>query len=418
MPGASLVSTQTRVEVPFIIVKIGEYTFGHCSRSTNTVGADTRLDITFPNYMDKINIMKVNGAVNTYNISMVYAITETDDPNLLEKVFSSVSQSREITISYGDWNAPSFIYKEEQALITKIATNVDFKGSKITYTITCVSTCLALKSGTFTFGARTAKPSDVIFELLSNKAYGLFNIFTGMSNLTTVRNKNFIATNDKPVQLLEKTNINILDYISYLVSCMVDINDKGLTLKDTTFYWAVYDDINNEYGGAYFKVISVTAGSKYNITYNTYEVDVGYPSGSYITDFSINEDNSWSILYDYAQKIKFPEYNYSIDKHGNIISSFSPSVTSSAKYLTTTEPDRTWWSEVTQFPITAKLTIKGLLRPAILMDYVKINTYFYGHKHISSGLYIITKQEDSISSAGYKTTLTLTRLSGDENERP
>ena len=52
------------------------------------------------------------------------------------------------------------------------------------------------------------------------------------------------------------------------------------------------------------------------------------------------------------------------------------------------------------------------------MDYVKVNAYFYGHKHISSGLYIITKQEDMISDQGYKTTLTLTRLSGDENERP
>ena len=68
---------------------------------------------------------------------------------------------------------------------------------------------------------------------------------------------------------------------------------------------------------------------------------------------------------------------------------------------------------MTQYPITAQLTIKGLLRPSILMSYVKINTYFFGHKHISSGLYIITKQEDSISDQGYRTTLNLTRVGGD-----
>jgi hypothetical protein len=69
---------------------------------------------------------------------------------------------------------------------------------------------------------------------------------------------------------------------------------------------------------------------------------------------------------------------------------------------------------MTQYPISAKITIKGLLKPAILMSYLKVNTYFYGHKHISSGLYIITKQEDQIDSSGYRTTLSITRISGDE----
>ena len=76
----------------------------------------------------------------------------------------------------------------------------------------------------------------------------------------------------------------------------------------------------------------------------------------------------------------------------------------------TTELSRTWWTQATQFPIKAKLTIKGLLRPSLLMSYVRVNTYFYGKQHISSGLYIITKQEDLIDSSGYRTTLSLTRI--------
>ena len=50
----------------------------------------------------------------------------------------------------------------------------------------------------------------------------------------------------------------------------------------------------------------------------------------------------------------------------------------------------------------------------MLMTYVRINTYFFGQKHLSSGLYIITKQVDQIDSSGYRTTLSLTRISGDE----
>ena len=68
---------------------------------------------------------------------------------------------------------------------------------------------------------------------------------------------------------------------------------------------------------------------------------------------------------------------------------------------------------MTQFPITARLTIKGLIRPTLLTDYVKLNVYFYGQKHISSGVYVITKQEDNIDSNGYRTTLTLLRVKED-----
>ena len=93
---------------------------------------------------------------------------------------------------------------------------------------------------------------------------------------------------------------------------------------------------------------------------------------------------------------------------------YSPLITTSAKYGETTAASRAWWSNMTQYPISAKITLKGLLKPALLMSYVKVNAYFYGKKHISSGLYIITKQEDQIDSNGYKTTLSITRISGDE----
>ena len=103
---------------------------------------------------------------------------------------------------------------------------------------------------------------------------------------------------------------------------------------------------------------------------------------------------------------------YKLNDDGNIETQYSPNVTTSPFYQYSTQYDTEWWSQVTQFPISATLTIKGLIRPAILMNYVKINAYFYGQKHLSSGLYIITKQVDSISASGYRTTLSLTRIPG------
>ena len=59
--------------------------------------------------------------------------------------------------------------------------------------------------------------------------------------------------------------------------------------------------------------------------------------------------------------------------------------------------------------------IKGLIRPVMLMTYLRVNAMFYGQKHISSGLYIITKQEDTVDKAGYRTTLSLMRVAGDND---
>lgn len=410
---SSLVSAQNRVESPFIAVKIGDYTFGQCSGIANKDKLRQSGIVTYPNFMKSLRIVKVNGTVNTYTLQMDYVITDKDDPNMLEKVFSSVSSTRKIVLSYGDWNAPSYIYKEEEALITKIQSNVDFQASKITYNIQCISSSLTLKAGSFSFPPRTGKPSEIILELLENKNYGLSNVFGGMSNISKAALNSLIAGDDKSVNIEAKQGINILEYISYLVSCMVSTSDSGGPIKEANYFWSIYDDVTNEYGGTYFKVIKVPSNVKYNLTFDTFEVDVGYPSGNYVSSFVINSDDTWSILYEYSQQIKQPQYAYKIDDDGNVERYFSPVVTTSAETLNTSEASKTWWTQVTQYPITATLTIKGLLRPTLLMSYVKVNTYFYGHKHISSGLYIITKQEDIVNEEGYKTTLNLTRVGGD-----
>ena len=412
MTQGSLISFQNKVENPFIILKIGKYTFGHC-RPIDAKKMQT-LQITYPNFLTSINIRKVNGAVNTYTIKMVYAITENDDPNMLERVFSSISNSRTIYISYGDWTLPQYEYKEEEAILTKVSSSVDFTNSKIEYTLTATSNALSLTAGYEDFEATEMKPSDKIKELISNEQFGLKRIFRGMALMDDAQLNTLIAGDDKPVQL-KAQKCSVIDYINYLVSCMTFVEDKDSSdLKSSRYFWATYDDIDNQYGGMYFKVIRVSANAKYNLAYNAYEVDVGYPSGNLVSNFTIENNESWAILYNHSKEIQLPSYTYDIDKDGKITSTYSPAITKSYKYGTTVESSKDWWSNMTQYPISAKITIKGLLKPAILMSYLKVNTYFYGHKHISSGLYIITKQEDQIDSSGYRTTLSITRISGDE----
>ena len=91
---------------------------------------------------------------------------------------------------------------------------------------------------------------------------------------------------------------------------------------------------------------------------------------------------------------------------------YAPIYTSGNDSFKTREEDIIWFTKMTKYPISATLKIQGLLRPAQLMQYLRLNVVFPGgNKHVSSGLYIITKQVDDISGSGYVTTLYLTKIS-------
>lgn len=107
------------------------------------------------------------------------------------------------------------------------------------------------------------------------------------------------------------------------------------------------------------------------------------------------------------------DYVYRIGDDGNVAEIFSPTLTNSKTQLRTTEVEKTWWTDMTQYPIKATLVIRGLLRAVMLMSYIRVNVYYYGRKHISSGVYVVTKQEDNVSTNGYFTTLSLLRVKGD-----
>ena len=368
--------------------------------------------------MQSINIVKVNGTVNQYTINMVYQIEPGQDPNLLDKIFSSVGYGK-IKISYGDYSSPSFIFREEEAIITKLTSNIDFSSSRITYTLFCTSNALQLAARSYNFPGVVCKPSDKIIEVLFSEKYGLRQVFTGMKNKTIARR--LIAGDDRETDLKPQEGMSPIAYLNYLVSEMSPSGDQTTSLGKSTYHLTIVDDITNEYNGPYFKVVKVTADSSSESLSgaDVYEVDVGYSGyvgdtpSNYVMNFQIENDDSWSLLYKYSQQIPTEEYVYNIDNAGNVITQYSPNSTTSSRYHKTTQAQKTWWTQMTQFPVTAKLTLKGLLRPAMLMSYVRINSLFYGQRHVSSGLYVITKQQDIVDASGYRTILSLTRVTGD-----
>ena len=61
------------------------------------------------------------------------------------------------------------------------------------------------------------------------------------------------------------------------------------------------------------------------------------------------------------------------------------------------------------------LPCKGLIKPSILCDYLKINIYFFGQKYNYSGYYMVVAQKDTIDLSGYSTELSLIRVEGEQD---
>lgn len=423
MEKAELVTYPSIVEAPLIIVKIGDYTFGGCSKKTVATTNGRETYVTFPNFLQSIKIVKINGQVNVYTINMIYGITKGDDPNLIDKVLSSVKDTRRISITYGDAAYPEMIYANESAIITKVSTNINFSGSQIAYTIHATSDAIQLQANNYTFPKREAKPSDILTDMLYSGKYGLLDVFPGMRDRSKVMEKGLIATDDKVTKIEVKQSMNALDYMNFLTNNMSSNTNTApdSLMKDAVYMLNLQDDINGDLGGQYFEIKKVqvsgsSAGSNTGanfLTANPYEVDIGYPDNKFVTDFKVNTDEGYSILYNYGSKINGVEKVYKIDSNGIVTSDYSPAMARSAETFSTNSAEKGWWTKMTQFPITATLTIKGLLRPSILMSYIKINSVFFGQRHTSSGTYLITRQEDTVDGNGYRTTLTLLRVQGE-----
>lgn len=400
-----LLTSGNVVEAPFVTATLGDYTFGVYKNSIKD--GKTVARVNAPNYIKQLQIVKINGQVNQYTLDMVYGVTQFTDPNYIEKVLSQTGYG-EITLSYGDFNEPSFAFKNETAQITNVKSSVDFRASQLTYQISAISNAFFSKGVVSNFPARRGKPSQIIRSMIINNSYGLKEVFTGMQKPGIIDTEHLIASDDLTVDIEAKQNMSAFDYLNYLVSCMRSITDDK-----AVYTLNVYDTDSPPMNGCYFTVTKIPNSVSSKSRNDSFEIDVGYPGNPYVIDFQLNNDLAWSILYDYQQKQIQSNNSYLIDRNGEIVPyDVNKLIQNTLKGVV--EPEAgAWWNKVTGHPVTASLTIQGLLRPAQLMQYVTINSYFYGQKYIASGLYCITKQTDTINQSGYRTRLDLLRIPDD-----
>lgn len=395
--GSTFPIYNTIVEAPFIELTVGGVTFGTFKHS-KTLNS-------YPNYIQSLEVSKTNGTINQYKINLIHQISPGDNPNYISELLSK-NGFEKIHISYGDSAAGSY-FRDIEALLTNVNTSFNFTNNVIQYSLEATSLSYLTATTKLNFPAQTAKPSSVIMGLLKDKNSLLTDYFSGMSDLQKVNQLGLIPTNDKEVQINAVKNKNIVEYIAYLVSLMENENDE--LANKSTYYLVVNDEIYEGLGNT-FKIKEIISDSK-KINELVYEVDLGYPDDNMVFDFSVNTNYGWSAAMETSSKIS--SYMYDINSFGDINRIKSNALLKSGLTTSEFQTDKNTWKQLTRFPISATLTIKGLMAPIMLLTYVKVNNYYFGNKRITSGMYIVTEQKDYISGNGCRTTLGLTRVASD-----
>ena len=395
---SKLTPLSSLIAAPFIGVEFGGAQFGltpNYNRSTMTRDILYATDLTVTK--------KASGQVNTYKLNMNYVVEPGADPNYIDYIISN-AQDRKIFFTYGDASQPEYSYVKEQAIISTINPNISVATNSIAYTISATSSVSLSYSIARNYPATTDYPSNVILKLLySDKDNGLLDLFGGMRNREKVELNGWIPKGDKKVFIEKETDISPLDYVRKLVSKMM--------ASDNSFYAMIIHDEPDNVDGPYFEIVNSELhqgkGNRYSV-----DIDVGYPSDVPIYSFTPTVNTSLALITPFQQKFDTNRI-ININVAGEMQETNTPSL--AIKNGAPVPALQQWWNNMTSYPVTAKLVTRGLIKPSILCDYLRVNVLFFGQPYTLSGYYMVVGQVDTVSRSGYRTELSLIRVKGLES---
>lgn len=369
------------------------------------IGGYNAADDKYPNHIVGLTVEKINNKINTYTIQLIHQVRTGEDPNIIDALLSRTGYRNKIKIKYGD-SATGIFFKEEEAYIMDVSYNENVQSANIAYTIKAVSSVAFVRYSYYSYPPVTGKPSTEINNLMYHSGQSsieLQNSFSGMRTAQAAMRRNAIPTNDAVVNIPGLANASPYDRLNQLVANMRDPNDA------TGTYMLSYNDATND---ASFRIVEVTrqdTADRDALIKNCYTLDVGFPGNTMITSFALGNDVYWPLYYKYAGKIA--SYKYDIDYNGKITKSKVNPLDVDDKFQSKNVESMNWWEYVRSYPVSATVTIKGLMKPVILMENVYIFSQIYGQEDLASGLYSIVGQTDTINGGGCSTTLQLLKIS-------
>ena len=389
-----LCSSEMLVQAPYIQVELNGIKIGGYNNSVDK----------YPNHVMSVTVEKISNQINNYTISLLYQIRAGEDPNLIDTILSRTGYRNKVKIKYGD-SANGIFYKEEEAYIIDVTHKDNVSSASISYTIKAVSSVGFVKYTYASYSSTTSKPSTEIVKLLYNSGQistQLQNAFGGMKSRQATLSKNLIPTNDAVVNIPGLADASPYDRLLQLTA-----NMRNPTDPSSTYMLTFMDASNNSSSFKITEIIRRENNSASNVK-NCYTLDVGFPGNTMITSFSLDNDVYWPLYYKYAGKVA--SYSYDIDYSGRIIRTKTNPLNIDDKFQSKNVELMNWWEYVRAYPVSATVTIKGLVKPIILMENVYIFSQIYGQQDLATGLYSIIGQTDTVNGSGCSTTLKLLKV--------
>ena len=95
-----------------------------------------------------------------------------------------------------------------------------------------------------------------------------------------------------------------------------------LTIHDDTILDTTYDPSSfGGKGGPYFKITKTSYTAEHS---DAYEVDIGYNTSTIVRNFNIEQNENFSLYYDYQNEIHSEDYARRLNKQGEWETVYSP----------------------------------------------------------------------------------------------
>lgn len=364
-------------------------------------------------------IVMSGGQGNQFSIQLVYMPKPNQDPNYVDELLAGVTADNKLcTLRFGYSGIPGYNLTSSTYDCIITGYSLTLQNNFLYYTIQCVSQGLIFREKRFTFyKGKDVNPIDWIYRCWSksgvDKYYGLEidqDIYGHVEEMDIGYNK------DNEGNIIDNTNtLADVTVFQFLTTILENVKDRD---DDNAVYWYELCDSTDKKVVMIHRTVIESDDNLEKLASFTFDWGGNHQDNStnnLVLGFECDYKGEMNIA---VSDKNFFEKKFGIDSTGNELYA---SGYNNYEYLV---PDylrvdyarnSKFWSRAVTWAYTAQLEILGVPADIPIGAYIEVNPLIYGRKHHTAGVYAIVGARCDISASGFRTNLSLMKLSVTEN---
>lgn len=359
------------------------------------------------------------GSANQFSISIAYVPKPNQDPNLIDKALDGVTAKHlpcRLRYGYSGIKGYNLISQEYECEV--LGYTVSLRDSIIYYNITGVSYAMTLREKRYNFPAiPNLNPISfikVLFNGISASSFvssmikPVFDLkvsgdFYGDYKIEIADNASSYA---EPMEFNAVQDVTVFQYLDTLLLNIQDTDDPN------AIYWYSLSDVRGKKTITIHRTTVQVTSSQYNDFKTLFVFDWG---GNHQNNKTNNLVKAFETEFkgelNIATSDEIIETRYGIDSSGNDvqIEGLEELVVGDYMKQDNTVTTRTWAKSL-DWAYNASMELEGIPADIPIGAVIEVNPMFYGQKHHTAGLYMITGAKCNITSGGFSTNLNLFKI--------